>query len=245
MARKKHVDVVAVEADADARKVDPPERTNERTWQAALRPRTFDEYIGQKDLVENLRVSVHAAKQGGWALDHFLFAGPPGLGKTTLAHVIANELGVNLHVSSGPAIDHKGKLASLLTGLGERDALFIDEIHRLQSGRRRKSALSRDGRFSLRSVHRRGAARQGRHHAAAQVHAARRDHADGPFVGAATRPVRLSLAAPLLQPRRHEVDRAAIRAVDRRADRRRRRARDRPPRARHAADREPPLASRA
>ena len=130
MARKKHVDVVAAVPD-DAREVAPPERTNERTWQAALRPRTFDEYIGQNDLVENLRVSVHAAKQGGWALDHFLFAGPPGLGKTTLAHVIANELGVNLHVSSGPAIDHKGKLASLLTGLGEGDALFIDEIHRL------------------------------------------------------------------------------------------------------------------
>lgn len=74
---------------------------------------------------------MHAARQGKWALDHFLFAGPPGLGKTTLAHVIANELGVNLHVSSGPAIDHKGKLASLLTALGEGDALFIDEIHRL------------------------------------------------------------------------------------------------------------------
>ena len=96
-----------------------------------MRPRTFDEYIGQKDLIENLRVSVRAAKEGGWALDHFLFAGPPSLGKTTLAHVIANELGVNLHVSSGPAIDHKGKLAAIVSALGERDALFIDEIHRL------------------------------------------------------------------------------------------------------------------
>jgi Holliday junction DNA helicase RuvB len=128
MARKKHIDVVR---DEDVRELAPAEHAGERAWQAAIRPRTFDEYIGQRELVENLKVSVRAAKQGGWTLDHFLFAGPPGLGKTTLAHVIANELGVNLHVSSGPAIDHKGMLASLLTSLGEGDALFIDEIHRL------------------------------------------------------------------------------------------------------------------
>jgi holliday junction DNA helicase RuvB len=129
--RKKHVEIVRDDDHDEAREIAPVERTTERAWQAALRPRTFGEYIGQRELVDNLRVSVRAAKEGGWALDHFLFAGPPGLGKTTLAHVIANELGVNLHVSSGPAIDHKGKLASLLTALGERDALFIDEIHRL------------------------------------------------------------------------------------------------------------------
>jgi Holliday junction DNA helicase RuvB len=127
MARKKHIDV----DQEPPREIGATEQSTERAWQAALRPQSFNEYIGQRELVENLRVSVHAAKQGGWTLDHFLFAGPPGLGKTTLAHVIANELGVNLHVSSGPAIDHKGKLAALLTGLGERDALFIDEIHRL------------------------------------------------------------------------------------------------------------------
>jgi holliday junction DNA helicase RuvB len=129
MTRKKHVEPAP--ADDAEREVAAAERSSEKAWQAALRPRTFDEYIGQRDMIENLKISVRAAKQNGWTLDHFLFAGPPGLGKTTLAHVIANELGVRLHVSSGPAIDHKGVLASLLTSLEEGDALFIDEIHRL------------------------------------------------------------------------------------------------------------------
>ncbi len=137
MSRKKHQEPpAAAVADSSApsgrnQDIAPTERHGERAWQAALRPRTFEDYIGQRDLIDNLRVSVRAAKEQGWPLDHFLFAGPPGLGKTTLAHVIANELGVNLHVTSGPAIDHKGMLASLLTSLGEGDALFIDEIHRL------------------------------------------------------------------------------------------------------------------
>ena len=130
MTRKKHIDGTG-EPPEDPREVAPAAKGTEKAWQAALRPATFDDYIGQRELIDNLKISVRAAKQNGWPLDHFLFAGPPGLGKTTLAHVIANELGVNLHVSSGPAIDHKGMLASLLTSLGEGDALFIDEIHRL------------------------------------------------------------------------------------------------------------------
>jgi len=125
MARQVHQDA---RADSD---VAPAEHGGERELMAALRPRTFADYVGQHEVVDNLKVAVAAARGGGWVLDHFLFAGPPGLGKTTLAHVIAAELGVRLQVTSGPAVDHKGVLASLLTQLSEGDVLFIDEIHRL------------------------------------------------------------------------------------------------------------------
>ncbi len=132
MARKKHEDQAEAAGAERAPEVASEERgSSERAYQSALRPATFGDYVGQKEVIENLRISVAAARQQGWPLDHFLFAGPPGLGKTTLAHVIAAELGAKLHMTSGPAIDHKGMLASLLTGLGERDVLFIDEIHRL------------------------------------------------------------------------------------------------------------------
>jgi len=97
----------------------------------SLRPQRFAEYIGQTALKRKLEVFVRAARARGEPLDHTLLHGPPGLGKTTMAHILAHELGVKLHVTSGPAIEHKGILAGHLTALGERDVLFIDEIHRL------------------------------------------------------------------------------------------------------------------
>ncbi|MEC7478270.1 MAG: Holliday junction branch migration DNA helicase RuvB [Bacteroidota bacterium] len=97
----------------------------------ALRPLNFDDFNGQKKVLDNLKIFVQAANQRSEALDHTLLHGPPGLGKTTLAHIIANELSVSLKVSSGPVIDKPGDLAGLLTSLENRDVLFIDEIHRL------------------------------------------------------------------------------------------------------------------
>ena len=96
-----------------------------------LRPRSLDEYIGQEKVKENLKVFIEAAKIRGEALDHVLLYGPPGLGKTTLAAIIANELGVNFRITSGPALERPGDLAALLTNMDEGDVLFIDEIHRL------------------------------------------------------------------------------------------------------------------
>lgn len=103
----------------------------EDSGEVSLRPRTLDEYIGQEKAKENLRVFIQAAKMRGEALDHVLLHGPPGLGKTTLAGIIANEMGVNLRITSGPSIEKAGDLAALLTNLQENDILFVDEIHRL------------------------------------------------------------------------------------------------------------------
>ena len=97
----------------------------------SLRPRRLDGYIGQEKIKESLLISIEAAKQKGDSLDHILFYGPPGLGKTTLSQIIANEMGVNIRVTSGPAIERPGEMAAVLNGLKEGDILFVDEIHRL------------------------------------------------------------------------------------------------------------------
>ena len=105
--------------------------TGEEMQEVGLRPQTLDDYIGQQTVTDNLKVFIEAAKRRGEPLDHLLFYGPPGLGKTTLAGIIAKEMGVDIRITSGPAIERAGDLAAILTNLNENDVLFIDEIHRL------------------------------------------------------------------------------------------------------------------
>src|SRR6476659_9279010 len=118
---------------SESRIVSPGRGDEDAQYEAGLRPRTLDDYIGQDRVRENLHVSIQAAKQRGEALDHILLYGPPGLGKTTLATVIANELGVPIRATAGPVIEKAGDLAAMLTNLQDREVLFIDEVHRMNT----------------------------------------------------------------------------------------------------------------
>ena len=117
--------------DFESRIVTTSFKSEDGDIDSSLRPKTLDDYIGQERVKENLKIYIEAAKLRNESLDHVLLYGPPGLGKTTLSNIIANEMGVNIRVTSGPAIEKQGDLAALLTNLSEGDVLFIDEIHRL------------------------------------------------------------------------------------------------------------------
>ncbi len=113
------------------RAIDVQAGNDDERFDRVFRPSKLDDFVGQQKHKDNLRVYVEAARRRNEPLDHILLCGPPGLGKTTLAHILANEMGVHLHITSGPVIEHKGVLTGLLTKLERKDILFIDEIHRL------------------------------------------------------------------------------------------------------------------
>ena len=226
--------------------LDPaPADEREQVEEAGLRPRRLDEFVGQTELKEHLSVMLEAARRRGQAADHLLFAGPPGLGKTTLAGIVAAEMGVQLHVTSGPALERAGDLAAILTKLDDGDVLFIDEIHRLSRAVEEILYPAMED-FQLDIVVGKGPAASSIRLTPAPLHPRRRHHPHRPHHRAAARPLRPRRPARLLRARASceaIVTRAAgILGVD---HRRRGRGRDRRPQPGHAPHRQPPAAPRA
>ena len=226
------------------RRLVTPERRDEDAADASLRPQRLAEFIGQEQARANLAVFIEAARARREALDHVLFVGPPGLGKTTLAQIVARELGVNFRATSGPVIAKAGDLAALLTNLEERDVLFIDEIHRLNPAVEEILYPAMED-FQLDLIIGEGPA----------ARSVKIDLAKFTLVGATTRaglltnPLRDRFGIPVrlnfYTEARARADRQPRRARARHRHDRRRRQRDRAPRARHAAHRRAAVAPRA
>ena len=195
--------------DATARVVDPRGTDQERQVEAALRPRRLEDFPGQPRVRDQLGLVLEAAKRRGAAPDHVLLSGPPGLGKTTLAMIVAAELGQPIRVTSGPAIQHAGDLASILSSLAEGEVLFLDEIHRMSRAAEEMLYLAME---DFRSTSSWARAQGDRHTAgAAAVHRRRGDDAVWPAAGAAAGPLRLHRTSRVLRHRRPGDDPASVR----------------------------------
>ena len=210
-------------------------------FELSLRPRGFDEYVGQEQVKENLKVAIAAARARGDVLDHILFHGPPGLGKTSLAYIIAREMGVNIKATSGPIIERAGDLAALLTNLDEGDVLFIDEIHRLNHVVEEVLYPAMED-YQIDIMVGQGPAAQVDQVAAQTIHPDRRDHPLGLADFAAARSLRPEFSLGFLRSGVVGAHSQTLGGDPRRRGRRGRHRRDRGALARHAAHRQPAAA---